>query len=221
VAFKNDKMKNLLTLLTIALFMCTACLSQNKIDKLGSKGVTLFQNGAYKEALKKFNEIIKLDSLNSEAYMRKADCLDILGDTQNSIINYSRSIELDPKNKIALYNRALTYEKIGNIENAILDYNSAVESDPKNESELNNKLILLNLGILYGQMNQLDKAIDAFKQTIKIDSNYADAYHNLGYAYQLKGDHAKAIECFVIAIRLNPNEIEYKRSKERSMKLKE
>ncbi len=70
-------------------------------------------------------------------------------------------------------------------------------------------------------MNQLDKAIDAFKQSVQIDSNYADAYHNLGYTYQLKGDHVKAIEYFDIAIRLNPNEIEYKRSKERSMKLKE
>ena len=85
--------------------------------------------------------------------MRKADCLDLLGDTQNSIISYSKSIELDPKNKIAFYNRALTYEKNGDFENTILDYISAVKCDPRNESELDNKLILINLGILYGQMN--------------------------------------------------------------------
>ena len=126
-------MKNLFTSILISLIVCTGCNSQSKIDRLVAQGAILFQNGAYKDALNIFNEILQLDSLNSEAHMRKADCLDLLGDTQNSIISYSKSIELDPKNKIAFYNRALTYEKNGDFENTILDYISAVKCDPRNE----------------------------------------------------------------------------------------
>ena len=96
------------------------------------------------------------------------------------------------------------------------DYQLAINVDPNNESELDNKLIYHNMGIVYGQMNQLDNAIKSFSSAIEIDKKYADAYHNRGFAYQLKGEHKVAIENFDLAIQLNPNEVEYKNSKSRS-----
>jgi tetratricopeptide (TPR) repeat protein len=148
--------------------------------------------------------------------LRKADCLDLLGDFTSSIKSYSKAIEIDTKNKLAIYNRALTYEKVGELDKVLTDYQLAINVDPNNESELDNKLIYHNMGIVYGQMNQLDNAIKSFTSAIEIDKKYADAYHNRGFAYQLKGEHKIAIENFDLAIQLNPNEAEYENSKSRS-----
>jgi tetratricopeptide (TPR) repeat protein len=211
-------MKKQIILIFTSLILLSSCNGQQRIDKIGTEGVRLFENGDIQGALEKFNQIIEIDSINPEAYLRKADCLDLLGDFQNSIISYSKAIEIDSKNKLAFYNRALTYEKIGESQKVITDYNFAIKIDLNNETIPNNKIIYHNLGILYGQMNQLDNAIKAFSSTIEIDDKYADAYHNIGFAYQLKGEHKIAIENFDIAIQLNPNEQEYKNSKLRSEK---
>lgn len=209
-------MKRYYFLAFFALLSTTSCNSQKKIDKIGYEAVSLFNKGDFKGSLILFEKVIQLDSMNSEAHMRKADCLDNLGDIAGSLKSYTRAIELDKNNKLALYNRALTFEKIGELDKTINDYKSAIICDPNNKSELNNKLILMNLGILYGQMNQLDNAIDAFNRAIEIDNKYTDAYHNRGFAFQLKGDHKKAIENFDKAIELNPNEQAYRNSKQRS-----
>ena len=198
-----------------------SCNKKNDIDRLGQEGVSLFKKQDIKGALSKFDEIIKIDDRNVEAYIRKADCLDLLGDIKGSISNYSNAIKLDPKNKIAFYNRALSYEKFNDFENEISDYKSALLTDPKNNSELNNKLIYHNLGILYGQLNKLDMAIEAFTNAIQIDDKYADAYHNRGYAYQLKGEQMEAILDFDKAIQLNPSEQAYSESKNRSLNILE
>jgi tetratricopeptide (TPR) repeat protein len=202
---------------TIFIFTAlSSCDSKIINNRLGSEGVNLFNKGDYNGALKKFNKLIEIDSLNSEAYLRKADCLDLLGDINGSIICYSKAIEIDAKYKIAYYNRALSNEKAGKLDKAVIDYNSAINSDIENKSDPNNKLIYMNLGILFGQVNQLDNAIMAFNKAILIDNKYADAFYNRGYAYQIKGDHIKAIENFNEAINLNPNEKEYVFSKKRS-----
>ncbi len=208
----------LIFLLTTSLF--NSCNSQNNIDYLGQEGVTLFEKGDIKGALAKFDEIIKIDNKNEEAHIRKADCLDLLGDVEGSIKSYSNAIKIDPKNKIAIYNRANSYEKLEDFENAIADYQKAVYVDPNNISELNNKLIYHNLGILYGQQNQLDKAIETFSKAIDIDNKYADAYHNRGYAFQLKGKQDKAIEDFDKAINIEPGNLDYQASKNRSIEMK-
>lgn len=210
--------KKLLILIIIILFNF-ACDKQQEAEKIGIEGVKLFNSGDIKGALLKFNEVIIIDSSNYEAYMRKADCLDILGDNIGSIKNYSKSIELNPKNKVAYYNRALSFEKIGEFNKTIHDYNSAISIDPNNNSELDNKLIFMNLGIIYGKLNQLDNAIYSLKKAVEIDDKYADAFYNLGYAYQLKGEHKIAIEYFDKAIAINPNEPNYKNLKRDSEKL--
>lgn len=60
------------------------------------------------------------------------------------------------------------------------------------------------LGIAYGESNQLDKAIEACRQAIRINPKHADAWYNLGSAYRESNQHNKAIEAYRQAIRINP-----------------
>ena len=209
--------KPILTIIIIS-FLLGACISKNNTENLGNEGAILFEKGDVKGALSKFEKIIKLNDNIAEAHLRKGDCLDLLGDIEGSISSYTRAIEIEPKNKIAIYNRALSYENLGDLKKTISDYRRAIQVDPANISELNSKLIYHNLGIIYGQENKFDKAIEAFSKAIEIDNQYADAYYNLGYAYQLQGNHEKAIEEFDKAINIDPNNRDYKEAKNRSLK---
>ncbi len=211
---KTFRMKIKILICTFFLVFNYSCVGQNnKVDKIGEEGVQLFSDGRIEEALLRFEKVIELDNQNSEAFMRKGDCLDLLGDLNGSIESYSNAIKLNPDNKIVIYNRALTYEKLNDLNNAIADYIAAIGSDPQNKSELNNKLIYHNLGILYGQKEELNNAIDAFTQAIGIDKEYADAYHNRGFAHYLKKEYKKAIENYDMALKIEPNNMFYKASK--------
>ncbi|HEX7254200.1 MAG TPA: tetratricopeptide repeat protein [Thermoanaerobaculia bacterium] len=42
----------------------------------------------------------------------------------------------------------------------------------------------------------VDKAVELYKEILKVDPNYAAAYNNIGYAYGFRGDYEKAIENF-------------------------
>ena len=48
-----------------------------------------------------------------------------------------------------------------------------------------------------------DKAIECYKKAIEVDSNYFDAYHNLGLAYSNKEEFDTAIEYYTKAVELN------------------
>lgn len=61
-----------------------------------------------------------------------------------------------------------------------------------------------NLGDVYFRRGDYKKAIEEFKQAIKIKPNYGDAYHNLANAYFKAGDAEMAIENYKKAISLNP-----------------
>lgn len=58
------------------------------------------------------------------------------------------------------------------------------------------------------KQNELDKAIECYLRAIAIDPNFADAYFNLGKAYNLKKQYKEAAQALEKAKELNPNDIE-------------
>lgn len=63
------------------------------------------------------------------------------------------------------------------------------------------------LGNLYYYLNQKEKAIQKWEQSVKLDDKFYMAYRNLGFAYYQKGEEtAKAIQAYEKAIQLNPND---------------
>ena len=63
-------------------------------------------------------------------------------------------------------------------------------------------------GKRFVQEKQFDKAIDFFKQAIKLDSDLAVAYHALGSVYVNIGRSSDALEPMKTAARLDPNNAE-------------
>jgi tetratricopeptide (TPR) repeat protein len=53
----------------------------------------------------------------------------------------------------------------------------------------NDARILYNLGVLYGQNNNIDQGISALERTISVKPDYLDAHYGLGLFY-----HQKALD---------------------------
>lgn len=71
--------------------------------------------------------------------------------------------------------------------------------------------IAFQLGVLYYQSGDIDKAQIEFERSVAINNNYSNARYFLGLIYDRKGDKAKAIRQFEQIEALNPTNQEVKR----------
>jgi tetratricopeptide (TPR) repeat protein len=60
-------------------------------------------------------------------------------------------------------------------------------------------------GFCYGKLESYAKTIEAYKQAINIDPDFAEACYNLGLTCIVLGYYTKAIEVFKQAIRIDPD----------------
>lgn len=80
----NDSLDNLRT---------KEIAKQNKINELYQKAMTNFSNANYKESIESYDEIIKLDSNDFDAYYNRALCKDALKNYQGAIEDYTKAIK--------------------------------------------------------------------------------------------------------------------------------
>ena len=66
-------------------------------------------------------------------------------------------------------------------------------------------LALGNLGIIFSQLKEFDKAIDLFNRAIKLNPLYAEGFNNLGNVLFETHQFEKSLDCYKKAIELNPN----------------
>ena len=90
------------------------------------------------------------------------------------------------------------FVKARDYQRAIHEYEEALKLSPTNA-----KTHLL-LGLVYANMNDLEKAIKYTTKALELDPSYS-AYNNLALVYANKGDFPKAIDNYEKAIALNPS----------------
>ena len=72
----------------------------------GRTQVTL---GNMEDALEKFNEALKLDNTNQDAYLHRANLYDEMRRYRDAVSDYTHLLELDPGNEDALFNRLFAH----------------------------------------------------------------------------------------------------------------
>ncbi len=112
-----------LLLLALALFL-PGCYTET--EQHYNSGTSAQDNGYYLQAIREYNEAIRLNPEYVWAYNARGTAYDDLGRHERAIQDYNEAIRLDPEFATVYYNRGYAYYDLGQYERAIQDYNEAV-----------------------------------------------------------------------------------------------
>ena len=101
-----------------------------------NKGVVLFGQPKYNEAIAEFSECLKIDPSLAVAYGARGLARVNKGDIGSAIADFDKAIELDPKDVVTYYNLACVYAPKGDKAKAIEYLSRAVDNGYRNLEEL-------------------------------------------------------------------------------------
>ena len=114
-------------------------------------------------------------------------------------IPYSQSTDAPEPNDVAVahYNWGMAYAKEGNFGQAIMELSLAIQSEP------GWVMPFFTLGVVYGNLGELDKAIQVWERATHLDADFAKAHYNLAVAYSHKAEKGHSIAALREAIRVD------------------
>ncbi len=137
------------------------------------KGLTLFHQGKYVEAISALDKAIEIDPQYASAWCYKSFALDALGKHDEAIEAYDIAIEIDSQYAVAAWNDiGNALEQLNRYDDALEAYNQAIELDPKDARTWFGK------GYVLSKQGELNESIKAYDKAIEIDPIYAMAWNN-------------------------------------------
>jgi tetratricopeptide (TPR) repeat protein len=113
-------------------------LSANRNDQVlrYKRGQIYAMKHAYPQAVQDFNEAVRLNPKDVEAYNNRCWTLAAIGDLQPALKDCNEALRLDPGRADALDSRGLVNLKLGKTADAIRDYSEALEKNSLSVSSL-------------------------------------------------------------------------------------
>lgn len=121
------------------------------------------------------------------------------GEPQKALDFFSKATDIDPDFIDARYNKAVTLYALGRYDEAQAEYETVLTAHPNDVDALN------NLGTIYADKGNLDRAKELFDRALAVDFGNALTHRNLAVYYKCIADPAKAADHIRQAIQLNPN----------------
>ncbi|MDZ4227999.1 MAG: O-antigen ligase family protein [Candidatus Levybacteria bacterium] len=197
--------------LAIGFFMLSSLFKYWQADIAFALGYNLDRAGEYQQAYPKLHEAVKLRGnepvLKDELSLNDAIVAAALvsqkpqdANTQQNVINTASSLAQEainvsnevvsqhPNNAVFWKTRVRIFYTLSQVDSRYLP--RAMDAIEKASILApNDANIWYNLGVLYGQNNNLDKGISTLERTILLKPDYRDAHYGLGLFY-----HQKAID---------------------------
>jgi tetratricopeptide (TPR) repeat protein len=181
------------------LFRHALAVTENNYLAYNNLGVALDKQDQTDEAIRQYQEAIRLKPGYAEAHNNLGVVLDKQDQTDEAIRQYQEAIRLEPDYANAHNNLGFALDQKGQIDEAISQYQEAIRLKPDHARAHN------NLGLALAAKGRFDEAIENFRQAIQINPNDAEALNNLGVALAAQGQFDEAVETFRKAIQINSN----------------
>jgi serine/threonine protein kinase len=168
------------------------------------KGTNALRDGTYYQASKMLGEAVKLDGKYAIAHARLAESLTELSYTDKANSEMSRANMLVVSGEIRLNESDSLYLKAVNA-TVLRDFGTAIDSyrDMMSRVREDEKAYLyVDLGRAYEKNEDLDNALECYRQAIQADSQYAAAYLRTGILSARQHDFQKAVDALSEAKRL-------------------
>lgn len=194
---------------------------------------TYAQQGDHEKAFYYTNEALRIDKKYRDAYVLKGSIYLSLDNRDLAKSSYQTAIDQDPEffaaylklgllyqeegnplciqyfitatqirpnNIEAYYNLAYAYQEFDRLEEAQQTYRKMLVKDPTFTPPL------FQMGwIKQFKQNDIDSAIYFYNETLQKEPRYVEAWHNLGLAYEGKGEKYQAIQYYKKAVKYNPD----------------
>jgi len=159
------------------------------------RGAALRQRGDHDRAIADFNEAVRLDPDYAEGFSYRGSEYAEKGDYDRAIVDFDKAISLDPRLVSALNGRGKVYQSKGDHDRAIADFSAAITLNPKLAPTFNGR---------WRDEGEYTRATrGTHVSALDSDAKYAEAFHNRGISYTIKGDFDHAVDDFEEAINLD------------------
>jgi lipoprotein NlpI len=95
-----------------------------------NRGLAYAANGEPDRAIPDFNEAIRLDPADPDAFVSRGSAYFAIGEHARAISNFDEALKLDPMNGQASFNRALAYFYVGSLADARDGLHRTIELEP-------------------------------------------------------------------------------------------
>lgn len=164
----------------------TAAIAKNKaLNDAFSAGVQAQDAKQWDAAIQSFEKAATIDATQHVIFGRLGDCYVALAQTKTGADQtaalgkadeaYQKAIALKPDAPEYHNNYALALAKEKKFNDAQGELTKAAQLDPASAGKY-----YFNMGAVLVNTGQTEPAVEAFKKTIEVDPNYADAYYQLG-----------------------------------------
>ena len=165
------------------------------------------QRGNFQEALKGYQNILRINSSYPEAHNNLGKVYQELGQSEEAIICYQNAIRINADYADAHYNLGNLYQSLGEYQQALFFYSAVIQINPDCAEGHN------NLGKIYQELGQSEEAIICYQNAIRINADYINAHYNLGNLYRSLSECQQAIAWYQAtldlcdgALALNPSD---------------
>jgi protein O-mannosyl-transferase len=165
-------------------------------------GVALIDSGRVQDAIKHFEEALRLRPNFPEAENNLGHALLVLGNASPAMEHFQLAIRLKPDYAEAHDNLGNLYQRSGRLDDAIQEYETALKTNPNSFGAHN------NLGIVLRATGRIHAAIDHCQQAVRLQPDSPEACNNYGNALLTAGQAQDAIEQYQHSLRMRPKYLE-------------
>lgn len=167
------------------------------------RGYVFQQDKNFSEALRCYNEVIRIQPDLPEAFLNRSAVRFDQDDLDGAIEDSTKAIELrDPELHLPYNNRGNARWAKGELDLALQDLNEAIRLKPDYAEAYSNR------GLVRDGKGDLDGALQDYDQALRLKIDFAEAYNNRGLTHYHKDDLDEALQDFTEALRLKPDYID-------------
>jgi tetratricopeptide (TPR) repeat protein len=163
-------------------------------------GLSFLSKDDCEKALPYFEKAVEADGNYAEAWAQAGFCKEKLGRHAEAIDASKRAVNLRPSSE-SFFNIGLANYYLKQYREAVENYRQAIRLDPYNAADA-----YYALGLAYRDWGRPDDEIQAYKQAIRLRSDYTSAYERLGSRYLKSKKYPEAIEVFKQLTALKPGD---------------
>ncbi|MEW6467271.1 MAG: tetratricopeptide repeat protein [Bacteroidota bacterium] len=163
-----------------------------------NRGAAYYEAGNIQEALKDFEEAVRIRPRFPNAAKNLGLTYEKLGNAQKAAEAYTTAIQHYPNDAGTYLLRANCYKGAQRYEEAVKDYSYVIGKNPGAADAW------FGRAEAYGRWGKLQEAVNDFSKVIELQPGYDAAYNNRGIAFSMAGNFQAALNDFNKAIQLNP-----------------